>query len=714
MDSGTVQEQAAAEQADRQENSVKRTVYIALAGLLIVMGLGVAAVLWFANVEKERDLQMVQSRLTVVADSRAQAVTDWLSQQFAILNALARNESLQLYTRLVLLAEADGTPEEAAGHRGFLETLLRATAARTGFDPADANPIPANVSVTATSGLALVSAAGEGLVATPGMPPLDGALAAFLDEAPADERDLFDIHVGPNGQSRIGFAVPVFADPGDGGPATVIARVVGLQGLGEGFYKTLVQPGATAETAESYLVRRDGNRITYLTGLLDGTAPLEKALAANTEGLIAAEALSQPGRFHQGRDYAAVPSLAVSRAIAGTDWVLVHRIAADEALAASLARRNTLVVVLVLSLVLVGAALVAVWRYGTSVRAEESAARYRASSEKFESLSEFLDVVADSQPQPLFVSDGSNVLTFANRRAAEVMGAPKTDLPGRALVAMLGREQGSYYAEVNASVLASREPHVETRAFADSEGHERVWRSYHCPLTLGPEKRPAVLTSVEDMTDFVAERSRRERNTHQLIETLVGLVDERDPDSAHQSRHVATVARTVAAEMGLDERLVQASEQAARLVNIGKIRVPRSLLTKEGALTDTEMETVREALDSGPEILKDIEFEAPVLETLSQINERFDGQGRPQGLPGPDILPSAQVVALANTFVALISPRAFRAGRGFDEVEGIVMAEIGQRFAREPVLSLLHFLNNKNGRREWAGMAVSSADADRS
>ncbi len=689
-----------------QEKSIKAKVYWLWAGLLVVMGLGIAAVFWFVEAEKQRDIQILQSRLNVVADSRAQAARTWLARQYSVLGGLARNESLQLYTAVLQGGDDDQASDEALAHATYLRTLLQATAARTGFQPDDDAALPANVRATGTSGIALVDPGGEIIVATPNMPPIHGRLRAFLTDHPMSERGMTRMHVGPDGVPRLGLVVPVVSPIGADLTPTVIARVFGVRPVGDAFLDSLIQPGETARTAESYLIQRDGNVIQYLTPLRDGSQPLEKVLAVNTQHLIDAEALAEPGRFHAGRDYAAEPAFAVSRPIPGTDWVLVHRIARSEALAKSAARRATLMTVLILGVLLVGAALIAVWRYGASLRAEEAALRFRASSERFEALSEFLDVVADSQPHPLFVTGPDNTLTFGNDHAGAMMGVPKAELPGRPLLAMLGRDRGEVYTAINGAVLESGGARRELHVFKGDDGQDVTWRSYHCPLTTGEGRTPAVLTSIEDLTELFRERARREQTTRQLIETLVGLVDERDPDSADQSRHVARVARAIAAEMGLDPVMVETTGQAASLVNIGKIRVPRTLLTKQGRLSDDEIQLVREALDSGPDMLKGIQFDGPVLETLRQINERVDGTGRPRGLTGDDILDSAQAVALANTFVALISPRAFREGRSFDEAEDLLMNEVGQRFGRRCVLSLLNYLNNKGGRAAWSHMAT--------
>ncbi|TCT18718.1 HD domain-containing phosphohydrolase [Thiobaca trueperi] len=686
---------------------MKKHIQIALAVLVISMGLGLSGILLFSEAEKERDVQILQAQMNLVADSRAEAVHGWLEAQYDVLSGLAQNESLQLYTAVVGMSGAGQPFEEDPAQLTYLRTLLTATAERSGFlSPSQqAEALPANVKPLGLAGLALVDPEGKIIVATNGLPPIQGQLAQFLRQTPLTERGFLDLHPGPTGQPTLGFVVPVFAQQGEEGASVVIARILGLRPVDERFFATLKQPGATAATAESYLIRRSGHLIDYLSPLLDGSAPLTKRLAINTPGLVDAAALHDPGRFHVGRNGAAKESFAVSRRIGGTDWVLVHQIDRAEALAASDARRTALVSVLALILVVFGAALIVVWRVATSQRAEEAARRFRLSSERFEMLSRFLDVVTDSQPHPILVADASNALTFANRRTAEVSGIPEEELSGRSLVGVLGHDKGIRYNAINQRVLETGQALIETSCFEDDEGGEQVWRSYHCLFVATPDQPPSVLMTIEDLTDLVRERARRERNTRQLIETLVGLVDERDPDSAHQSRYVALVARRIAEEMGLADALIEATDQAARLVNIGKIRIPRSLLTRQGSLTEAELTLVRAAMDAGPELLKEIEFEGPVIETLRQMNEWVDGSGRPAGLSGDAILPSAQAVALANCFVALLSPRAFRDGKSFDEAEAILMREIDRRFDRRAVLSLLNYLNNRGGREAWAMMS---------
>lgn len=685
-----------------------------IAVVAVVMALFTAALVGifsFASHERDRDVQQIRSRLSIVANSRAREVENWLNRQQTLLNALVNNESLQLYVSVLRSLREDQAEGEAAddtddaAELSFLRNLLEATARRGGFATAtDAEPLPANVNPVGMAGLALLGPTGEVLVATRTMPPIQGDLARFVEATPLGDVGFFDLRLDSRGVPVLGWLMPVFVEQGGLAPTRVAARLLAVRPVDAEFFATLEQPGETAATAETYLIRQAGQLIEYLSPLGDGSPALSKQVAMGGADTIDTAAIEQPGAFAQGFDYRVQPAFAVSQAIPGTPWLLVHQVRQAEALQQSNRRRTMLTSILLAVLIAVGATIVLVWRFATSARVEQSAREYRASSERFEALSHFLDTVSDTLPTPIFATDTQHRITFANQRLAELTGIPKDEMHQRALLGVLGQDRGTVYQVIAEEVRQSNHSRTLIRHFGDGD-EEIVWRSYHCPLPSTDPANSGVLTTIEDLTDLTQARRRRDQNTKQLINTLVDLVDERDPDSAHQSRYVAQVARQIATEMGLEAELIETADQAGRLVNLGKIRIPRAVLTKQGPLTDEERALVRTAMDQGPNLLRHLVFDGPVIETLEQINERFDGQGQPHGLAGEAILPTAQAVALANSFVALISPRSFRDGKTFDDAGSELLAEAGRRFDQRAVLSLLNFLHNKGGRAHWAFMA---------
>lgn len=189
---------------------------------------------------------------------------------------------------------------------------------------------------------------------------------------------------------------------------------------------------------------------------------------------------------------------------------------------------------------------------------------------------------------------------------------------------------------------------------------------------------------------------------NQLINTLVDVVDRRDPHSSFQSLRVAEVATAVAADMELDPVEVESVEIAGRLMNLGKILVPEHLLTRAGSLTDDELKQVRACMRNGADLLEGVEFAGPVVETLRQLQENWDGSGAPAGLKDEEILITARVVAVANSFVAMVSSRSYRAGISFDEAMERLLSQKGTIFDQRVVLDLAHFLDNRGGREAWA------------
>ena len=170
---------------------------------------------------------------------------------------------------------------------------------------------------------------------------------------------------------------------------------------------------------------------------------------------------------------------------------------------------------------------------------------------------------------------------------------------------------------------------------------------------------------------------------------------------------MARLSRMIALEMDLSPIECDTVEMAGALLNLGKLLVPAQLLTKEGGLDESEMRVVRDSLMGSADIVSAIDFEGPVVDTMRQSMERFDGSGFPKGLKGDDILLSARIVSVANTFVALVSARAHRAGKTVDEAIDILMADMDKAFDRGVVAALVSYLDNKGGRDEWDLIAPS-------
>ena len=478
--------------------------------------------------------------------------------------------------------------------------------------------------------------------------------------------------------------------------------VLGVKLIAHELYPLLKQPGSTEDTTEALLAQIDGASVLYLSPLGDGTAPLQRRLALDTPELAAAFAIRNPGGFGRKRDYRDVEVLVVARAVADVAWSLLYKVDVAEALAESESRLQQLFIAffLIIGLVLIGMA--ALWYYGTSRRASKAADRFEKLAERFQGQRDFMHLVTDSQPNTIVIYDAKGHYRWFNRVAVERSGLDRESLWNKPVASVIGPVEGKRMVGWIDTCLSEFKPASHTRTVEVEGMGERIYISDLIPLPATANQPAGVLVVSQYITDSVRERTKRERIMRQLVNTLVGMVDRRDPFSAHHSLRVGMVARAMSQEMDLDAGAGEVSEIAGSLMNLGKLAVPESVLTKSGPLDEAELLLIRDSILASADLIADIEFGGPIAETIRQLQENFNGSGIPKGLKGDEILLTARIVAVANAFVAMVSARSYRPGMAFDRAIDILLKESGESFDRRAVTALVNHLENRGGRAQWA------------
>jgi len=672
---------------------------LAVAAVLVVVAVvGVGLVLRFVGAERDREIQNWQVRLGIVADGRAGAVAQWLDEQTAILTRLASNANLQLYA----MDLSGGGAEDLDQIEGnYIRNLLNATADQTGFVPNRlSGRVDANIGAPASAGLAIVTPTGGTIVGSTYMPRLPDGFGPMLARAAEGTTAIHGPRIGPTGEPLLAFAAPLYAVQQDAAAGAEIGFVVGLRPFDRTVFDLLDQPGNIWETTETTLVRRRDRSVEYVTPLSDGTPAMGKTLSMDTPELAAARALAEPGLFGFGRNHAGDDVLFTSRAIPETNWVLVHSITEAEALGAAEARLNTLLIVFLLVIAGIFIGALALWRHGTSVRLGEIAARHKIAADRLHNYMKFVRVVTDGQPTAIAAVDEAGRYTFANIGATWNSGLTPDQVVGRTMVDVMGPHTAKQFQDLNTRAFLTGAPVSEVQSL-DQGGRTRMIKSDHIPLAADRDHPRSVLMVLEDVTDLMAERERREATMRDLVGTLVSLVDRRDPFSANHSSMVAELASAIAVEMGEPDETRRTVDIAGNLMNLGKILVPEAILTKTGPLTEVERTTIRESMVQTADLLASVRFDLPVADTVRQLQERWDGQGYPDGRTGEDIVLSARIVMVANAFVGMVSPRAFRDGLAVEQACTELLKGVGAQFDRRPVAALLNYLENRGGAERW-------------
>jgi len=156
------------------------------------------------------------------------------------------------------------------------------------------------------------------------------------------------------------------------------------------------------------------------------------------------------------------------------------------------------------------------------------------------------------------------------------------------------------------------------------------------------------------------ERTALERVTIATLEVLVNALEAKDPFSRGHSARVADLSAMIAAELELSDEEVETIRTAGRLHDIGKIGIREEVLAKQGPLTPSEFEHVKEHVVIGTQILAPLTHLHDTIACLRGHHERWDGEGYPDGLRGEEIPIGARILGIAEIYDALTTSRPYQ------------------------------------------------------
>ena len=174
-----------------------------------------------------------------------------------------------------------------------------------------------------------------------------------------------------------------------------------------------------------------------------------------------------------------------------------------------------------------------------------------------------------------------------------------------------------------------------------------------------------------------------------------------DPTGRHAYR-VGRLARLLATAAGFGERYAIEIEFAARLHDIGKLTVPDGLLLKQGPLAEVEYGVFLRHVTAGLQILSQGPRELFELasEVVAGRHENWRGGGFPHSRQGEDIPIAARIVAIADAYDVMVSPRPSRSAMSHEEAVARILGAAGRRF--DPKLAAL-FVEKVDSKREFMG-----------
>ncbi len=648
----------------------------------------------YVSAEKQRDLDDWQARLNIMAESQQHAVEKWFAEQSENISELANNPLLQLYVSQVTSADTKND-ETSRGQLHHLKNLINATADHAGvFTPI--KNIKNNQQNRINDGIAIIDGKGV-LLATRYFPVNDAAVqqayVRAMEKGLLYISNIYDAGIDEKGGRlpRLIIAAPV-SSVQPVSAADYRAAVVAVINPENNLYALLLKEWLTTNSEETLLVSLDENSVNYLSPLKEGFEIFYKqAIAPGNKITAEAFVAKNMGGFVTLPDYRHKSVLATARQVRGTEMMLVQKIDVDEALAESNAHQRFILTIFLLAVFVIAISFIAIWRHATSLHLQRATRRLKARAE-------LLNAIGDSINDHIFLLDHKNKLVFINEALAKTFAIDNTDIRGKAL-------NHIFNTEITSQLLAVK-PKTENEAVRNVEmrlefaGKRRDYHVSVVPLN-HPDYKQSHLFVMHDITELKDAQGRHNRLMDGIIATLAQVIDKHDPHCAHHSERTREVAVAIAKAMDLPKERIDALAMAALLANIGKLYIPAEMLTTVEPLNEAQELMLRENINYSVEILKDLEFDSPVIDFVRQKNECLDGSGYPLGVSGDDIFQESRILSVANAFVAMTSSRAYRAGKPIREVLEILISEADSCYDRHVIAALFHVAENHSDWENW-------------
>jgi len=182
------------------------------------------------------------------------------------------------------------------------------------------------------------------------------------------------------------------------------------------------------------------------------------------------------------------------------------------------------------------------------------------------------------------------------------------------------------------------------------------------------------------------------------IKSLSHLLDAKFPRTYTHTEFFVALILEMGKEIGLNRRELKILHYSALLPDLGKVVMPEEILKKKKALSGQERRIIKSHTVRGIEVLKYLDVLKPVIPIILHHHERYDGKGYPYRLKGKKIPLGSRIMAVADTFEAMVCHRPYRPQRPFRMAISEIRRQALKQFDPDVVKAFMHLA--KNGRLE--------------
>jgi putative two-component system response regulator len=301
---------------------------------------------------------------------------------------------------------------------------------------------------------------------------------------------------------------------------------------------------------------------------------------------------------------------------------------------------------------------------------------------------EFLqDILVNHKFKVLSASDGA--------KALRILSEAKIDLV-LLDVLMPGESGFEVCREIKSNPLTYLIPVVFVTALSDKESRIRGIHVGADDLLISPVDPIELVARVRSLVRLKHRTDELDRAESVLL-TLASIVEARDPNTCGHCDRISYLSRRVGEDIGLPDDQVRALRLAGIVHDIGKVKVPDSILLKPGPLSREEWVLMREHPIVGEHICAPLKSFGLALPIIRHHHEKQDGSGYPDGLGGDEIPITAKILQVVDVYDALTSARPYKPAMPAAAAIRIMKEEVSKGWWDSDVLHAFEHFLEKGG-----------------
>lgn len=169
-----------------------------------------------------------------------------------------------------------------------------------------------------------------------------------------------------------------------------------------------------------------------------------------------------------------------------------------------------------------------------------------------------------------------------------------------------------------------------------------------------------LLSAIAVQAAGAIENARLYNMKKEIILVLANAIEAKDEYTRGHVERVCSYCLAIAKELAMPPEDMRDLEVCSFLHDVGKIGVPDAVLQKPGRLDTEEREKMERHAEMGEHLVQPIDVPSRIKKSIRQHQERWDGQGYPDGLRGENIHIFARIISVADTWDAMTSDRPYR------------------------------------------------------